>query len=78
MNVGSDSKILHTKELILSRNPEIPFVKTLDHGNPLVTVFRGIWTRDQSNIRLHDLCSATAAEGRERICTKIIKYSTVV
>ena len=68
MNVGSDRKILYTKELIRSRNMEIP----------LASVFRGIWVRDKSNIRLRDLGSVTAAEGRERVCTKIIKYSTVV
>jgi len=68
MNVGSDRKILYTKELILSRNPEIP----------LASVFRGIWVRDKSNICLCDLGSVAAAEGRERMCTKIIKYSTVV
>ena len=41
-------------------------------------MFRGMWVRDKSNIRLRDLGSVTAAEGRERMCTKIIKYSTVV
>ena len=66
------------KELVLSRNPEIPQVKTLNQGTPLVTVFQGIWVRDKSNIRLHDIGSVTATEGRERTCTKIVKYSTVV
>ena len=68
IKVGSDLKILYTKELILSRNPEIP----------LASGFRGIWVRDKSNIRLRDPGSVTAAEGRERMCTKIIKHSTAV
>ena len=68
MNVGSDRKILHTKELILSRNPEIP----------LASVFRGIWVRDKSNICLHGLGIVTAAEGCERMYTKIVKYFTVL
>ena len=44
----------------------------------MVTVFRGIWVRDKSNIRLHDPGRVTAAEGHERMCTKIIKCSTIV
>ena len=71
--------MLCTKELVLSRIPEIPLVKTLNQGIPLVTVFRGIWVRGKSNIRLHGLsrASVTSAEGRERMCTQIVKYSNV-
>ena len=71
-------RYFYTKELVLSTNPEIPLVKTLNQGIPLVTVFWGIWVRDKSNICLQDLGIVTAAEGRERMYTKIVKYFTVL
>ena len=78
MNVGCDAKMFCTKELRLNRNPEIPLVKTLNQEIPLASVFQGIWVRDKSNIRLHDLGIVTVAEGCERMYTKIVLQSTLL
>ena len=69
--VGCDNTLFFMKEHVLSRNPKVHLVKTLNQGIPLVTVVWGMWVRDKSNICLHDLGSVTAAEGRERMCTMI-------